>query len=165
MKGRPVEKTPVKHLTFEELRDVIQEKRKDAKMLERLLFIKFMYKGDSVPQAADKLEVSDVTGYNWLERWDEGGLEGLKPQYSGGPKPKIDAEQKEQLKEMLEKKDYWTTEEALMLVKEKFDVEYSDTQMRRILKELGFKFTRPFQKDYRRPENAEQQLKKGSRKH
>lgn len=161
MKGRPVEREPEKHLTLEELKTVIQEKRKDAKMLERLLFIKFLYKGDPVPKAAKRVEVSDVTGYNWLERWNEGGVEGIKPQFAGGPKPKLNQEQKEKLREMLEEEEPWTTEEAQDLVKREFGVEYSDTQIRRILKDIGFVFSRPFPKDYRRPEDAKDQLKKG----
>jgi len=54
----------------------------------------------------------------------------------------------------------WTTKEVQELIKEKFGVIYSSWQVRRILKSFGMKYAKPFQKDYRRPENAEELLKK-----
>lgn len=160
MKGRPVEKTPKKYLSLEELKEVIQEKRKEAKMLERLLFIKFLYKGEPVPQAAERVEVSDVTGYNWLERWNENGIKGLKPQYSGGPKPKLDNDQRKELKEILEERNDWTRKEIDDLIEEKFDVSYSDRHLTRILRDMGMNCGKPYQQDYRRPDDAEEKLKK-----
>ncbi len=43
-----------------------------------------LYKGATVPQAAKEVGVSKVIGYVWLEKWNEKGLEGLKPNYGGG---------------------------------------------------------------------------------
>ncbi len=46
------------------------------------------------------------------------------------------------------------------LIKEKFGVEYSLRHVSRILRSFGMKYAKPYQKDYRRPENAEEELKK-----
>ena len=46
------------------------------------------------------------------------------------------------------------------LIKEKFGVEYSENQVRRILKSFGMKHAKPYPRDYRRPDNAEELLKK-----
>ncbi len=60
---------------------------------------------------------------------------------------------------MLEKKDYWTTRSVLEIVKEKYGVEYSQKQIWVILH--NFKYhSKPYTLNYRRPENAEEILKK-----
>jgi|GEM_PF-1720577 len=60
---------------------------------------------------------------------------------------------------MLKKKDSWTTKEVQKLIEEEFGVNYSSWQVRRILKSFGMKYAKPYQKDYRKPENAEKTLK------
>jgi len=86
---------------------------------------------------------------------DAKGYEGLKPNHGGGRPPKLTEEQKEELKEILKEKDSWTTKEVQELIKAEFGVIYSSSQLRRILKSFGMRYARPYQKDYRRPDNAE----------
>jgi len=117
--------------------------------------------------------VSRVIGYVWLEKWNEKGLEGLKPNYDGGRLSELTEEQKEELKRILEKRDDWTTREARELINEEFDVEYSIRHVSRILcyyviksclqvsnilKSFGMKYAKPYQRDYRRPENAKRRV-------
>ncbi|MHC1571701.1 MAG: winged helix-turn-helix domain-containing protein [Methanosarcinales archaeon] len=42
----------------------------------------------------------------------------------------------------------------------RFGVEYSLRHVSRILKSFGMKYAKPYQRDYRRPENAEEEFKK-----
>ncbi len=104
--------------------------------------------------------VSKVIGYVWLENWNEKGLEGLKPNHAGGRPSELSEEQKEELKAILKERDDWTTKEVKELIKDKFGVEYSIRHVGRILKSFGMKYAKPYQKDYRKPENAEEDLKK-----
>jgi putative transposase len=103
---------------------------------------------------------SKVIGYAWLKNWNEKGLEGLKPNYGGGRPSELTEEEKEELKAILEKRDDWTTKEVRELIKDRFDVEYSQRHVSRLLKSFGMKYSKPYQQDYRRPENAEKELKK-----
>ncbi len=64
---------------------------------------------------------------------------------------------------MLEKKDHWTTREALELIKEKYGVEYSQKQVGVILHSFNMYHSKPYTLDYRRPKNAEEILKKVNR--
>ncbi|PTD94868.1 IS630 family transposase, partial [archaeon SCG-AAA382B04] len=98
-------------ISKKELVDLIKEKKIEAKLLERLYFIKFLYEGDNVPEASDKVEISDQTGYRWRKKWNKEGVEGLEPEYDGGPKPKLKEKEKEELKEKLKERDNWTTSE------------------------------------------------------
>ena len=47
-----------KWLTQKELVGKIKDKKVEARILQRLLFVKYLYEGNSVPQAADKIEAS-----------------------------------------------------------------------------------------------------------
>lgn len=149
-----------KWITSEELKKRIREKEKDIKVLNRLHFMNYLYSGCSVPEASDKLGITKVTGYNWLERWNADGYDGLIPRFAGGRPSKLSDKEKSQLKEILRKRDDWTTKEIRNLIHEEFEVEYSLKQVGIILRNMGLKFGKPYPKDYRRPSDAEKQLKK-----
>ena len=149
-----------KWITVEELKKRIRKKEKDVKVLNRLHFMNYLYSGLSVPEASEKLGITKVTGYNWLERWNEDGYDGIIPRFAGGRPSKLTDLEKTQLKEILKKRDDWTTKEIRNLICDRFGVEYSLKQVRIILRNLGLKFARPYSKDYRRPSDAEEQLKK-----
>ncbi len=152
----------VRHLPAEELDKRIKKLEKDTRVLQRLYFIRHLYRGMSVEEAADLVGVTKATGYAWLKRWNSKGYEGLIPDFGGGRPPKLTKNQRDKLKEMLKKKDSWTTKEVQDLIKKEFGVSYSSWQVRRILKSFGMKYAKPYQKDYRRPENAEETLKRTS---
>ena len=158
--ARKPEKEVVRWLSPEELNKEIRNRKIEAVILRKLLFIKVLYAGKSVPQAADEVGVSKVTGYAWLDEWNEKGLEGLKPNYGGGRPSELSEGQKEELKAILKERDDWTTREVRELIKEKFGVEYSLRHVSRILRSLGMKYAKPYQYDYRKPENAKEEFKK-----
>ena len=60
--------------------------------------------------------------------------EGLIPEFGGGRPSKLTKDQKEELREMLKKKDSWTTREVQELIESEFGVSYSSWQVRRILR-------------------------------
>lgn len=143
-----------------ELVNMIKDKKIEARILQRLLFIKYLYEGDSVPAAAKRLEITLPTAYSWRKRWNEGGYEGLIPNFSGGAPPQLSEEDMEKLKDMLKAQDDWTTKEVRQLIQEKFGVSYTERHIRRLLRSFGMKHGKPYQQDYRRPGDADQQLKK-----
>lgn len=149
-----------KWISGEELKKRIRSKERDVKVLNRLHFMNYLYNGCSVPEASEKLGITKVTGYNWLERWNKDGYEGLIPRFAGGRPSKLTDVEKSQLKYILAKRDDWTTKEIKNLIKKEFRVEYSLKQVGIILRNLGLKFGKPYPKDYRRPVDAEEQLKK-----
>ncbi len=152
-----------RHITAEELNKRIKSLEKDVKVLQRLYFIKYRYEGVAVEDAAKRVEISKPVAYIWQDRWNKEGYEGLKPKFAGGKPSKLSDAQKEQLKEILNKRDDWTTEETKKLISEKFLVEYSLKQIRIILRKFGMKLAKPYPHDYRRPGDAEGILKKPSR--
>ena len=149
-------------VTLDELNSLITHE-KNSRVLKRLYFVKFRYLGDSVEEAATKLGVTKKTGYYWQEDWNKGGYAALMPNFCGGRISKLTDEQMMELRNLLKKKDYWTTREVLELIKEKYGVEYSQKQIGVILHSFNMNHSKPYVLDYRRPQNAEEILKKANR--
>jgi transposase len=101
--------------------------------------------------------IATSTGYLWVRNWNEDGYEGIKNRPNpGGRPPKLNEEDLEKLKEELKKKDYWTTQEVKVQLLEKFGVDLSEDQVRRILRsKMNMQFSKPYPIDYRRPIDAE----------
>lgn len=161
--ARPENITIVRHITAEELDKRIKSLEKELKVLQRLYFIKYRYEGVAVEDAAERVGISKPVAYIWQDRWNKEGYVGLKPKFAGGKPSKLTDDQKEQLKKVLSKRDDWATEEVRELISEKFKVEYTPKQIRIILKSFGMNFGKPYPHDYRRPDDAEEILKKHSR--
>lgn len=149
-------------ISLDEINSLIKHEN-NSRVLKRLYFIKFRYLRDSVEEAAIKVGVTKKTGYYWQEDWNKGGYAALIPHFGGGRKSKLTDEQIKELKTILENKDYWTTREVLELIKEKYGVEYSQKQVGVILHNFNMYHSKPYVLDYRRPEDAEEILKKANR--
>jgi putative transposase len=155
------EQIPIKrHMTNDELQKRIKTLETNTKILQRLYFIKHRYEGKNVEEASRLAGVAKPVGYEWQERWNESGYEGLIPRYAGGRPSKLSDQQKENLNALLKQKDVWTTEEVRLLIFNEFGIEYTLKQIRIITKKFGMKYAKPFTLDYRRPPNAEEILKK-----
>ncbi|CAD7767098.1 MAG: Homeodomain-like domain protein [Candidatus Argoarchaeum ethanivorans] len=152
--------TIVRHMTVEELTKRIKSIEKDVKILQRLYLIKFRYEGLSVEKVAKRVEISKPVAYIWQNRWNKAGYDGLKPKFAGGKPSKLSIQQKEQLKRILKKQNNWTTEEVRELVLREFKVRYTQKQIRVILKSFKMHHAKPFPHDYRKPDDAEERLKK-----
>ena len=61
---------------------------------------------------------------------------------------------------MLTKKDAWTLREVQKLIKEEFNVEYSEMQVWRILTSWNMHHAKPYVLDKKKPDDAETILKK-----
>lgn len=76
----------------------------------------------------------------------------------GGRKPRLTGEQKQELRGFLQTREFWATEEIRELIKEEFNTQYSQQQIRRILRDFGMILSKPYPQDYRRPAEAERIL-------
>ncbi|ADI73547.1 ISA1083-3 transposase [Methanohalobium evestigatum Z-7303] len=150
------------HVTLDQLNTLIKTET-NARMLRRLYFCKFRYLGDSVSEAADKVGITKMTGYYWQDRWNKGGYEALVPMVSKGREHKLTQQQFDELKDILKERSLWTTNEVRQLVIQKYGVEYSLKQIRIIMIQFGMKHSKPYTYDYRKPENADEILKKPRR--
>ena len=151
------EKEVVKHVSREDLDRLLNE-TEDVKEHERLVFIKRLYKGATLFEAADDVGKSEGTATNWVERWNEGGLGKLTPNFGGGRPPKLDEAEQQRLIERLREGQPWKKQEIQHLLNEEFDVEYHPHYLPTFLDDLGLSYAIPRTKRPDRPDNAEEIL-------
>ena len=148
-----------RHLSDIDLMNAIKKEKTRARIVPRLIFIRLLYRGMSIPQASSEMQIPKRLGYIWLKRWNESGMEGLIPLFSPGGPTKITDEQMDELKGDLSQGS-WSTEDVRKHIEERFNVVYSMRQVSRILKKLKMHHAKPYPHDYRRPEDADEMLKK-----
>jgi transposase len=151
MTGR--EKEVVRHLDEEDLDRLLTE-TESVKVHERLVFIKQLYKGATLAEAADAVGRSEGTADNWIERWNDGGLGNLTPNFGGGRPPKLDEDQREALIDRLREGQPWKKQEIQHLLNEEFDVEFHPNYLPVFLDGLGLSYAIPRTKRPDRPDNA-----------
>nr|WP_160047024.1 IS630 family transposase [Natrialba sp. INN-245] len=151
------EKELVRHLSEEELERLLTE-ADDIKVYKRLVFLKLLYGGATLAEAAGDVGVSEGTASNWVERWNQGGLGKLTPNFGGGRPPKLDEAQQEQFIEHLREGQPWKKQEIQHLLDEEFDVEYHPNYLPMFLDDLGLHYAIPRTKRPDRPDNAEEIL-------
>ena len=155
------EQIPIEHhLSSEDLLKRIKSLEKDTRVLQRLYFVKHRYEGASVEEASKLVGISKPVAYEWQDRWNKEGYEGLIPRFAGGCPSKLSNEQKEKLKTILHERDDWSTKKVQDLIFKKFNVNYTGKQILIILKKFGMNHAKPYTRDHRRPEDAEDRLKK-----
>jgi len=108
--------------------------------------------------------VAIPTAYVWVRAWNKFGYNGLcHPFHSSanppGRPPSLDDDDIDLLRILLSSQDNWQIGEIRKLIKDIYDVDLSESQVGRILKDkIGMHFSKPYPHDYRRPDDAEQQL-------
>ena len=63
--------------------DKLYKNCKEITLKNRILAIKLIYPGWKIIEVAEHLGVSHKTIYNWINLWNEGGIEELKLQVKG----------------------------------------------------------------------------------
>lgn len=110
------------------------------------------------------MKVPLSTAYVWLRAWREHGYSGLShPMETGkgspGRRAALDDSDLITLRQLLEKQLSWTTAQVCELIKQQWDIDYSRSQVSRILRnKLKMNFSKPYPHDFRRPPDAEEQL-------
>lgn len=138
---------------------------KDPLVKDRLRGILLLKKNYHRIEVAKILGVTDRTLYNWRYRYDKKGYNGLQSKPLPGRKTFLDDNDMEKLKGLLQKRPYWTAKELQTLINEEFGRLFVLRQVHRILRKLGMHCGKPYVEDYRRPSDAEEILKKDSRRH
>ena len=111
--------------------------------LQALLLVK---NGLSPAKVAEDFSVHRTTVHRWMKRAEEEGLLSLKCKPGRGVKSFLSAKQLSELKNNLSKpiptedgfSRGWQTKDAIQFVREKFEISYSKSRMRQIIKNLGF---------------------------
>jgi transposase len=121
-------------------------KAKDADQARRLLALAAVYDGMDREEAARIGGMDRQTLRDWVHRFNERGPAGLINAKSPGRRPRLSAEQKEELRQLVEagpdpEKDgvvRWRCADLKRVLGERFGVDLSVVSLGRVLKKLGF---------------------------
>lgn len=121
-------------------------KAKDADQARRLLALAAVCEGMSRAEAARIGGMDRQTLRDWVHRFNEQGPDGLINAKSPGRPSKLSAEQKEELRLLVEtgpdpEKDLvvrWRCVDLKRVLEERFAVDLSEVSLGRVLKQLGF---------------------------
>jgi putative transposase len=119
---------------------------KDANQARRLLAIAAVYDGMDREEAARIGGMDRQTLRDWIHRFNEQGVGGLINAKSPGRPSKLSAEQKEDLRQLVEagpdpQKDgvaRWRCVDLKRVLGERFAVDLSEVSLGRVLKQLGY---------------------------
>jgi len=108
----------------------------DGRIKSRLIFLNAMANHSiSYEKASEICGLSLSTGYVWIRKWNDGGYEALKDQETRtGRPPRLNKDNMNKLKEILRGRDYWTTKEVVAEIKTHFNVDLSEDQVIKILR-------------------------------
>ena len=118
--------------------------------------------GKGVLEVAGLLKVAPSSVSRWKQAVEAEGLDGLAARPHPGPAPRLSAEQKAQLQEVLLAgavesgfaSDGWTCPRVAHVVAERFGVQYHVDHVWKLLRSLGFTCQRPEHRARERDEQA-----------
>jgi putative transposase len=141
---------------YEELRSELERAKSanDYSMVVRVRALLLVNGGSSEWEAAAILDVGRSSVQRWIGRYRRGGVGGLRKGPFPGSRSSLPPEQKEELASLIEggpenaglDTGVWTAPIIADLVKRRFGVSYSASQIRRILHGLGFSLQFPRRK-------------------
>lgn len=132
------------------------KQEQDPAVKIRLLFIKYFYENyNDLEQACSTFEIGIRTAYEWISNWNNNGIDGLRDDPITGRKASLNNDNLEKLKIKLKEKVFWEIQEIKDLIKNEFNVELSCSRISKILKSIKMNYSKPYRKDYRRPQDAE----------
>jgi len=113
----------------------------DANVKERMLLVlNVVYEKQIPAQVARDLHRSRTWASDWLKRYREEGIEGLKNRTKSGRPPDIPEETVYEIKnELASSKQGWTTKQVEDLIVRKSGTRYHYTHIYRLMHKWGFK--------------------------
>lgn len=152
--------TLVRHIPRDEL-EARCRREKDARVKERALAVLQLYDGRREADVARSVGRSEKSVRNWLRRWNEDGYDdGLVPDFTGGPKPRMESSEWDKIVKEIENKGM-TIKDVAVYVKDTRGVHYAyKTVWKALRKQRKVRYGKAYKMNARRPADAEGILKK-----
>ena len=124
----------------------LAKKAKDANRSRRLLSLAAVLDGKSRAEVATIGGMDRQTLRDWVHRFNTGGPDGLKDSRTGGVAPRLSAEQRAELAQIVEtgadrEKDdvvRWRRVDLKRVIADRFGVDYCERYVGALRKQLGF---------------------------
>ncbi len=143
----------------------VAKAHKDLDMCLRIQGLRLVHRGFRETDAADTIGVGRRTLQDWIHRYRDRGISGLfKGPYPGG-KPKLSEEQRADLAAIIAAgpeaagfdTGVWIAPMVVELVKQRYGVSYSSSQIARILHDLRFSMQYPTKRFAKADKEAQHQ--------
>ena len=105
------------------------------------------------------MDVSPRAAYEWIKKWNEKGINGLRHKKGAGRPTFMSKEQFRELDEWMTEQEYLTTKDVYLYIKDHFEIDYSLKQVGRIIRKLEYTWVKPHPIADGQPGDAEEQLK------
>jgi transposase len=152
----------VKHMDIEDLIIEIRDLERDSKTLNRLHLIRQVFKTNDIKESCEILDIPLRTGHDWVKKWNENGIEGLRHKKGAGRPPFLSDEQMQELDNWIENEEYPVPYNVYLYIKDNFGVDYSKRQVDRIIKKLDYVRVKPYPIAEKQAENAKEILKEST---
>ena len=124
----------------------LAKQSKDSNQSRRLLSLAAILDGMSRADAARIGGMDRQTLRDWVHRFNEKGVDGLKDSHGGGQRSRLSPDQKAQLAQIVETGPdpdtdgvvRWRRVDVQNVIKQRFGVDYHERYVGTLLKELGF---------------------------
>ena len=123
---------------------------KDARVVKWLLGIRLVCLQYSTTEAGEVIGVSATEVRRWINRFNEGGIAAMRPNWSPGRPPKLTAEQLEKFRERItsgpteaDAFSSWRGHFVRDMLRDEFGVSYKLTGVYKLLHRLGFSSLMP----------------------
>jgi transposase len=134
----------------------------DWREARRLRAWELKQKGWKQKDIAEALGVSKGAVSQWLKKANTEGVEALRRRKGGGPKPRLNAEQVQQLPALLAqgaehwgfRGDVWTRARVAAVIQRRFGVTYGLSQIGQLLSKIGWSRQKPLEHASQRDEAA-----------
>jgi transposase len=142
---------------------------KDGRVRQRLMAMKFILQGQTIPQVARRMDIAERPLRKWLHRFNEKGPTGLRDAPRSGQPPKINPEHIEKFKQRIRQgvteKDNvcsFRGKDIQEILKKEFNCQYSLGGTYFLLHRLGFSCLCPRQQHPEADIHSQQAYKKKS---
>lgn len=148
-----------RQLTKEELEERYRAE-KDSRLKERLQAILLLYEGRRTEDVAAIVRRARSTIENWIRAWNERGPDGIVPEFTGGPKPRMASGEWDKIVREIEDKGM-TLKDVAVYVKKTRGADYAyATVWKALRKERKVRYGKAYKMNAKRPPGAEGILKK-----
>ena len=143
-----------------EIQTEIKKLENDTRVLNKLYVILDVLHDEPINDIINKHGISQGTAYNWIKQWNDGGMDTLKRKKGSKGQSKLTDKQFIILDKAIQENNLKTAKEVKHLIEILFGVKYSLRSIERIMKKLGYTYTKPYKIYAKMPKDAEEQLKK-----
>ncbi len=164
--GQPLKITY--QITSKEIANLVRTE-KDGRVRQRLRAMKFISQGQTIPQVAKRMDISERPLRKWLHRFNKHGPSGLCDAPRPGQPPKINTKQREKFKQRIrqgvtEQDNVCSlrAKDLQRILQKEFNAQYSLGGTYFLLHRLGFSCLCPRQKHPQADIHAQETFKKST---